>query len=210
MAFAVATLAGCGDKDERPADWAFIAPMILAPNCATASCHSPGAAAAGLDLSDAKSAYRSLLGQQAQYFLPQPPLQDTATCKGQRTGTVCLTPRPMVQPCRPDESRIVNMMRGRGAQLMPPDRPLPVADIELIERWILAGAKERATDPLPTCALVPAAVVDAAAGGLDSAPVVNMPDANMTGVDAGASDAAAPQVDAARDAATGSLDGGVG
>jgi hypothetical protein len=34
----------------------------------------------------------------------------------------------------------VQMLRARGARRMPPDRPLPEADIRLVERWILAGA----------------------------------------------------------------------
>jgi hypothetical protein len=32
------------------------------------------------------------------------------------------------------------MLRARGATRMPPDRPLPEADIELVEQWILNGA----------------------------------------------------------------------
>jgi hypothetical protein len=46
----------------------------------------------------------------------------------------------MVIPYNPEQSRLVNVLRGRGASLMPPDRPLPEADIRLIERWIRAGA----------------------------------------------------------------------
>jgi len=32
-------------------------------------------------------------------------------------------------------------MRGQGSLRMPPDAPLPEADITLIDRWIQAGAK---------------------------------------------------------------------
>ncbi len=32
------------------------------------------------------------------------------------------------------------MLRARGASRMPPDRPLPEADMRLVERWILDGA----------------------------------------------------------------------
>ena len=34
------------------------------------------------------------------------------------------------------------MLRARAAPRMPPDRPLPEADIQLIETWILDGARE--------------------------------------------------------------------
>jgi hypothetical protein len=57
----VACGAACGGlEDTRPATWSFIAPMIIQPNCATSTCHSRAAAVAGLDLSTAKSAQRSL------------------------------------------------------------------------------------------------------------------------------------------------------
>ena len=45
-------------------------------------------------------------------------------------------------PYDPAGSRVVNMLRARDAPRMPPDRPLPEADIELVERWILNGAPE--------------------------------------------------------------------
>jgi hypothetical protein len=50
------------------------------------------------------------------------------------------------------------MLRARGAPRMPPDRPLPEADIALVERWILDGAR-RAPDGVP--APVGSAPVDA-------------------------------------------------
>jgi hypothetical protein len=33
------------------------------------------------------------------------------------------------------------MLRADGAERMPPDRPMAESDIQLIERWILNGAK---------------------------------------------------------------------
>jgi hypothetical protein len=116
---------GCGPPgDDRPADWDYIAPAIIAPNCATSSCHSPTAAVSGLDLSTAERAYKSLL----QLELPN---RDGAT------GA-----RPLVTPNNPAESRIIRMIRAQGADRMPPDRPLAEADIVLIEKWILAGARK--------------------------------------------------------------------
>jgi len=138
-AFAAALLCvGCGGDDERPADWDYIAPVIVRPNCATISCHSEAAAVAGLDLSTPEKAYESLLEQDAEFVVAG---QDRDGCENidddfQR----CQASRPMVTPGVPGQSRVVQMMRAVGAQRMPPDRPLPEADIALIERWILEGA----------------------------------------------------------------------
>lgn len=129
----------CGSaEDERPADWDYIAPAIIIPNCATSSCHSEAAAVAGLDMSTPDKAYQSLLGTKAgvKYcgdFL-EPPQDD---CMVQDTRF----PRALVVPGNPSQSRTVNMMRARGAERMPPDRPLAEGDIELVERWILEGAE---------------------------------------------------------------------
>ncbi len=184
----VAALAGgCSDEDERPAEWAFIAPTILAPNCATASCHSNAAAESGLNFSDPKSAYESLLRQQSQFRLPQP--LDGNGCVVKDGTSVCSGTRPLVQPCQPDHSRLINTLRGRGTQLMPPDRPLPIADIELIERWILAGAKEHVDDPLPTCASdagvpAPVPVVDAGSDAESPADSAQPTDVDQSPADA--------------------------
>jgi hypothetical protein len=123
--FAVGVL-GCGGvEDDRDAIWSYISPAIVQPNCATSSCHSRGTAVAGLNLSTTDDGYKSLL----QLKLPsRPPLG------------AAIKPRPLVTPGNPDESRVVNMLRGDGARRMPPDRPLAEADIRLVERWILDGA----------------------------------------------------------------------
>jgi hypothetical protein len=36
----------------------------------------------------------------------------------------------------------VNLMNAQGSIRMPPDNPLPEADIVLIENWIAAGAQD--------------------------------------------------------------------
>lgn len=115
--------AGCGGDDGREPGWPYISAVIIQPTCATSSCHGRAAAVAGLDLSNEEDGHRSLLA------LRLPP-----------RGTGVELPRPIVVPHNPDQSRLVNMLRGKGARRMPPDRPLPEADIRLIERWILAGA----------------------------------------------------------------------
>jgi hypothetical protein len=121
----VAGASGCGGtEDNREPVWGYIAPAIIAPNCATSSCHSQGSAVAGLDLSTASAAYRSLL----QLHLP--PILG-----------VLVTTRPLVNPYNPDESRLMNMLRASGTWRMPPDRPLAEGDIDLIARWIALGAQ---------------------------------------------------------------------
>jgi len=50
--------------------------------------------------------------------------------------------RPLVTPYDPSQSRLIDVLRGRGAPPMPPDRPLDEADIRLVEDWILNGARK--------------------------------------------------------------------
>ena len=121
---AVTTSAGCGGtEDLRDATWSFISPVIVQQNCATSSCHNQAAAVAGLDLATVNDGFASLMNLK----LP------VRASQGEKART-------LVVPFNPDESRLVQMLRARGARRMPPDRPLPEADIALIERWILAGA----------------------------------------------------------------------
>jgi hypothetical protein len=158
---------GCSQVDDRPAEWGYISPAIFQPNCATTSCHSPAAAVSGLDFSTPENGYESLT--RLWTWVPFPPDAGPA---GGSCGTVNGTyvceeqERPLVTPYDPAGSRVVNMLRARNAPRMPPDRPLPEADIELVERWILNGA-------CPSEGSCPAdASVDAAApdGGRDGAP----------------------------------------
>ena len=103
--------AGCGGADTRPAKWSFIAPAIIEPTCATASCHSEVAKRAGVVLAPKDAAFHTLVDRQ------------------------------FVRPMDAAESEMVILMRGIGSQRMPPDYPLAEADIELIEKWIDDGAK---------------------------------------------------------------------
>ncbi len=118
--------AGCGGEENRPAAWSYISPAIIQPNCATSSCHSKAVAVAGLDFSTADDGYKGLMKQ----MLPSVNPDDGRD----------MIKRQLLLPGNPDQSRLVNMLRARGTWRMPPDRPLPEADIELIENWILTGA----------------------------------------------------------------------
>jgi hypothetical protein len=155
-----ALVLGCGSS-QRPAVWDYIAPVIMEPNCATGSCHSPGAAVAGLDFSTPDRGYTSLTG--LWVWIVDPTKAGQPGC-GPRDGTtVCERQyRPLVTPYDPGESRLVNMLRARNAPRMPPDRPLDEADIELVENWILDGAKRYPNGP----------AMDAGTGdaGLDAPP----------------------------------------
>jgi len=137
---------GCSQVDNRPAEWAYISPAIFQPNCATTSCHSPAAAVSGLDFSTPENGYAGLT--QLWVWVVVPPDGGTAPAPGtpcsiQNATKVCeYKERPLVTPYDPAGSRVVNMLRARNAPRMPPDRPLPELDIELVERWILNGAFE--------------------------------------------------------------------
>ena len=111
VALVAAAVVGCGTTtDDRPAKWSFISPAITEPSCATVNCHSAIAQKAGVDLHDRASGYATLAG------------------------------RGFVDPSMPDASAVIHMMRGEGSLRMPPDEPLPEADIVLIKNWIAAGA----------------------------------------------------------------------
>ena len=144
LVVAVIGVGACSQVDNRPAQWGYISPAIFQPNCATTSCHNPAAAVSGLDFSTPQNGYASLT--QLWVWVVFPP--DVATPSGTPCSTVNGThvceeeERPLVTPYDPAGSRVVNMLRARDAPRMPPDRPLPEADIELVERWILNGAFE--------------------------------------------------------------------
>jgi hypothetical protein len=120
-AFAVllcAPLAGaCAADDPRPATWSFLATEILQPACATAGCHSRLSATAGIVLQTPEDGYRTLV--------LEPPDGYGA----------------FVVPLAPEASELVHLLRGDDIVRMPPDGPLPEADVELVEAWITAGAE---------------------------------------------------------------------
>jgi hypothetical protein len=106
----VVLAAACtGDPAERPATWAYLHPAIVAPNCATSSCHSARVETAGVALDDAEEAYGALIDR--RFVVPGDPT-----------------------------SALMPLLEGDERGRMPPDAPLPAADIELIRIWIEAGA----------------------------------------------------------------------
>ena len=111
LALGISVGAGCGSStDDRPADWSVIAATIVEPSCATVNCHSKISHQGGVDLHDRETGYYTLLN--GFYVIP---------------GS-------------PGDSAVVSLMNAQGSMRMPPDVPLPEADIELIENWITSGA----------------------------------------------------------------------
>jgi hypothetical protein len=110
---AAAPLAGCaGETDDRPREWSYISATIIQPNCASSRCHSQFTSTAGLRLDSVEGGYVGLVGG------------------------------GFVVPGEADRSKLLFMLRGEEVWTMPPDLPLPEADILLIERWIDEGAKD--------------------------------------------------------------------
>lgn len=116
-------VAGCGE-DDRPASWSYIHAAIIAPNCTTSSCHTSENAQAGIQLHSAETAFLFLVGSPCEGN--DPPGQ---------------ADRNYVAPGQPERSHLMYLLLGDEVKRqMPPERPLPQGDIDLIERWILEGA----------------------------------------------------------------------
>jgi hypothetical protein len=109
-------LAACTQSDPRPATWSLISTAIIQPRCGTAGCHSELAQVAGMTLDSRDAGYRALV--------TMPPDGHGA----------------YVVAGDPAASALVYLLRGDEVGRMPPDAPLPPADVELIERWIAGGA----------------------------------------------------------------------
>jgi Planctomycete cytochrome C len=102
---------GCGGStDDRPAKWSFISATITEPSCATVNCHSQFSQRAGLDLHAREVGYYTLVN--GFYVIPH----------------------------NSDASSLTYVLNASGSLRMPPDNPLPLADIQLIENWIQSGA----------------------------------------------------------------------
>jgi hypothetical protein len=106
------TIVGCTSTDDRPATWAVISTSILQPSCGTASCHSELSQTAGVILDSRAAGCRTLV---------------TAPPGGYGAFVVAGAP---------DQSQLLYLLRGEEIRRMPPDGPLPAADVELVERWI--------------------------------------------------------------------------
>ena len=125
---AMATMtAACSADDDRPASYEYIQSAILAPNCATIGCHSEFSAVRNHEFDDFETTYMILTGVSCDQAQDQDP-----------PG-----PGGLVSAREPEGSLLLLVLRveGQADFIMPPDRPLPGADIDLIEQWIVEGAR---------------------------------------------------------------------
>ncbi len=121
LAVLLAGAAGCGDTDERPVTWSYISATIVQPNCGTARCH-------------AKGSLVGPFGNMLALDQVQPGYDNISVFIGFDDNG---------DPQRdPAMTTLVDRLRGRNMvpARMPPDEPLPEADIKLIEAWIKAGS----------------------------------------------------------------------
>lgn len=117
VAAVCALLASACTTEDRPATWSFISAAIVEPACGTAGCHSQWSQVAGVILDSSDAGYRSLVTMPPDGYAP------------------------FVIAGKPDQSQLMYLLRGDEIRRMPPDAPLPAADIDLIAKWITAGAK---------------------------------------------------------------------
>ncbi|MGE0548349.1 MAG: hypothetical protein AB7O24_02170 [Kofleriaceae bacterium] len=127
---AIALSCACQTVEDVPPRWRYLHAAIIQPSCTTAGCHSGLTAIAGVNLADPEGAYTVL------------------------TGRICGVPTPLqaaprnyVTPGSAEYSQLIYQLRGVTADglpvrsVMPPDTPLPELEIELVARWIDAGAQ---------------------------------------------------------------------
>ena len=120
-------VSGCnGTADDRPRQWSFISATIIEPSCATVNCHS----------AITHQGRRRSLGARDR-------LPDAGQLRRQSSSTST--------PATLQTSPVVTLMNAQGSIRMPPDNPLPQADIQLIEAWISHGAHEQLTSPRSRC-----------------------------------------------------------
>jgi hypothetical protein len=165
---ALLALAGCSETDDRSFAWGYLSPAIFQPSCATSGCHSRAVGVAALDFSDPDRGYTRTAGTA---WVPGDPDPDGG-CIEADGRVLCPVQRALLVPHNPGQSRLINMLRARAAPRMPPDRPLSEADIELVERWILDGARRTSdlfTPPPPAPPSDGSASDGAADGGLHDA-----------------------------------------
>ena len=106
--------------DDRTPSYTYIQAGIFEPQCATIGCHSSRANIAGLSFDDFEDTYMRMTGGNCD--------------DGPGMGG-------FVTPGNPDGSALMFRLLGDNvATRMPPDRPMPQGDIDLISAWITDGA----------------------------------------------------------------------
>lgn len=115
---------GCGEEeDTRPARWSYIYPTLIQPACNTSGCHAKHTATFGFQLDTPEGAYINLVG-------------------GMLAGAdQPFPPQSYVKPGRPDESRLLYLLRGRRRLPHAARRPAARGRHRADREVILAGAK---------------------------------------------------------------------
>lgn len=133
-------MTGCVEAEERSTNWTYLHAAIIEPSCATIGCHSEATKAAGptfqeVDLSTPEVAYLTITGVE---------------CGSGDTPDVLTVVLPSDDGI--DDYGLMHILLGRryadrfeaGGEVelaqMPPDSPLPPANLALIRRWLDAGA----------------------------------------------------------------------
>ncbi len=107
-------VAACGtEPDTRPETADYIIDAILVPYCGRGGCHSTATKAHNIAFDTIPNALAAMQTMQ----------------RGEQ----------MVIPGDPTRSRLVTVLSDSN-RVMPPDVPLPQADIDLITRWVTDGA----------------------------------------------------------------------
>src|SRR5258706_12075966 len=110
----VVVLSACAiGRDARPETADYVVEPILVPYCGRGGCHSSETRARNM-------AFDTIAGALA------------ALRTNQRN-------QPMITVGMPQKSRLFTVLSD-SQRIMPPDVPLPQADVDLIERWITDGA----------------------------------------------------------------------
>ncbi len=128
-------LGGVADPAQLAATFDNVHHHILQPGCAIPGCHDPAAASGGLDFTVPASAHSALLGA--------PPQNPVAAENGWLR----------VRPADPERSFLIRKLAGPGVgegMAMPsPAQQLDPAWLDLVSRWIAAGAPPPQGAPTP-------------------------------------------------------------
>jgi len=129
-----------GDAPAEPVGWAEVAP-ILRESCATERCHAGGEPAVGLDLSSAAGVRDTAIGVVAQQS--RVGVQDDRVWRGAPSLDGLARIEVAGGVGRPARSYLVYKVLAdphTAGGPMPPDGPLPRAQVAQIVAWIRAGA----------------------------------------------------------------------
>jgi hypothetical protein len=135
-----ALFSGCGGETEvRPPQWSYIYPAIIQPSCATASCHSSFTTRAGVNFGYSDEAWFQMV---CRHFVVKCfNVGDPDPCSTDPNAKIMTASSADCSTNAVAQSQVINQLSAQGASRMPPDFPLPNADIRLIEAWITAGAQ---------------------------------------------------------------------